>query len=54
MFIDLSTKKSLEFGVLCLFNGRLVSERTFGVKYDSYTRIKLHIMYIIIKYYRHI
>ena len=30
------------------------SERTFGIKYDSYTRIKLLIMSIIITYYRHI
>ena len=42
--------RSLEF---CVVQRCLVSERTFGVKYDSYTRIKL-LMSIIITYYRHI
>ena len=42
--------KSLEF---CVVYQRLVSERAFGIKYDSncYTRIKLFITAITITYY---
>ena len=40
-------------GVLVLFNEHLVSEGTFGAKYDSYTHIKLFITSITITYYHH-
>ena len=41
---------NLEF---CVVWRRLVSGKTFGVKYDSDTRIKFFITSIIITYYHH-
>ena len=43
---------NLEFWNFVLFNNAW-SQRTVGVKYDSYTRIKFFITSIIITYYHH-